>query len=61
LYNERIYGYNGNNSRMDGTLQHNITELTKKLNILINKIEFGKTSISEEIAEKLFSVNYEDK
>lgn len=59
LYDERIYGYNGNNSRMDGSLQHNIEELTKKLNRLMNKIEYGKESITEEVAEQLFIVSKE--
>lgn len=58
LYHERIYGYNGNNSRMDGSLQHNISELTKKLNKLFTKIEYGQDSISDELAE---IVNIEEK
>lgn len=59
LYDERIYGYNGNNSRMDGSLQHNIDELTKKLNRLMSKIEYGKESVSEEMAEQLFIISKE--
>lgn len=59
LYDERIYGYNGNNSRMDGSLQYNIDELTKKLNRLMNKIEYGKESITEEMAEQLFIISKE--
>ncbi|NCC00673.1 MAG: hypothetical protein EOM34_08330 [Clostridia bacterium] len=55
LYHERIYGYNGNNSRMDGSLQHNISELTKKLNQLFKKIEYGQNSVSDELGE-IFSI-----
>lgn len=51
LYHERIYGYKGNDSRMDGSLQHNISELTNKLNKLFTKIEYGQDSISDELAE----------
>lgn len=58
LYSERIYGYKGNESRMDGSLQHNISELTKKLNKLFYKIEYGKDSTSDEIAE-LFLIKVE--
>lgn len=57
IYDERIYGYNGNQSRMDGTLQHNITELTKQLNALMHKIEYGKQSVSDEIAEAMFMIS----
>jgi hypothetical protein len=59
LYDERIYGYKGNQSRMDGSLQHNIDELAKKLNKLMNKIEYGKESDSEELAKQLFIVSKE--
>lgn len=51
LYNGRVYGLNGNNCSMDGSLQHNVTKLTKNLNQLFTKIEYGKDSISDEIAE----------
>lgn len=59
LYDGRIYGLNGNNSRMDGSLQHNVIELAKKLNRLMTKIEYGKDSISDEIAKCMFSVKKE--
>lgn len=51
LYNKRIYGINGNNSKQDGGMEENIIKLTKKLNRLINKIEYGEDSISDEINE----------
>jgi len=62
LYDERIYGINGNNSNSDGSMQQNITKLTKQLNKLINKIEFGKDSINDEInnmfkIEKIYTPN----
>lgn len=51
LYNGRVYGLNGNNCTMDGSLQHNVTELTKKLNQLLTKIEYGKDSTSDDISK----------
>ena len=59
VYDGRIYGLNGNNSRMDGSLKHNVIELTKKLNRLMKKIEYGQDSISDEIANCMFSVKKE--
>lgn len=61
LYDERVYGLNGNNSRMDGSLQHNVIELTKKLNCLMTKIEYGQASKSDDLAESLFIVHKDDR
>jgi hypothetical protein len=43
---------------MDGTLQHNITELIQKQNQLFIKIEYGKNFISDEIV-KIFVIKEE--
>lgn len=51
LYKGRIYGFDGNNSKQDGSLQTNIVKLTRQLNILLNKIEFEKDSEIDEINE----------
>ncbi|MBC3901117.1 hypothetical protein GH811_15985 [Acetobacterium malicum] len=51
LYKGRIYGFDGNNSKQDGSLQANIIKLTRQLNILLNKIEFEKDSEIDEINE----------
>lgn len=59
LYDGRVYGLNGNNSRMDGSLQHNVIELTTKLNRLMTKIEYGQDSKSDDIAKNLFFVHKE--
>lgn len=56
LYKERIYGYNGNNCKQDGSLQGNIINLIRKLNQLINKIELGEDSTIDEINE-MFKIN----
>lgn len=49
----RVYGYNGNPSKADGTLQHNAIKLRQEIASLLNKIEYGKKSIAEEIGEAL--------
>lgn len=49
----RVYGYNGNVSKSDGTLQHNAIKLRKEISSLLTKIEYGKKSDSEVIAEAL--------
>jgi len=57
LEEERIY-YPGKftNNRNDGSLQHNVAEIRKKLNDLFNKIENNKPSDSE-LIDELFTNN----
>jgi hypothetical protein len=47
----RVYGYNGNISRMDGSLDQNIRKLRAEIADLLTKIEYGRKSNNEEIAE----------
>ncbi|WP_409251783.1 hypothetical protein V1502_16965 [Bacillus sp. SCS-153A] len=47
LENGRVYGYNGNRSQQDGSLETNAEKLRGKLNELISKIEYGKKSDME--------------
>ncbi|MDT0159256.1 hypothetical protein [Bacillus sp. AG4(2022)] len=47
----RVYGYNGNISRMDGALDQNIRKLRGEIADLLTKIEYGRKSDNEEIAE----------
>lgn len=46
-----IYGYNGNNSRMDGSLEHNCNELRKEFFTLLSKIQNGLDSREDKIFE----------
>ncbi|KAB2332941.1 hypothetical protein [Bacillus mesophilum] len=57
LENGRVYGYNGNKSQGDGSLEYNARKLKKEIARLLTKIEYGKPSISDEIAEAFFSEN----
>lgn len=54
LENGRVYGHNGNYSQGDGGLAHNAAKLRKEIASLLNKIEYGKDSTSEEIGNALF-------
>lgn len=54
LENGRVYGYNGNASQGDGSLNHNAKKLRKEIAKLLLKIEYDKPSISDEIAEAFF-------
>lgn len=49
----RIYGYNGNVNKFDGTLQTNAKKLRKEISSLLTKIEYDKKSITEELGEAL--------
>lgn len=49
LENGRYYEESG--AKMDGSLCHNIEQLRAKLNELINKIEYNKESISEDLID----------
>lgn len=48
LENGRIYELTG--ARMDGSIAQNIQRLKEMLNDLCNKIEYGKDSLSDELA-----------
>jgi len=56
LYDERIYGYNGNQSRNDGTIQTNVTKMIEYLNKIVGKIEAGIGSEKEISKEKIFDI-----
>lgn len=47
----RIYGYNGNNSRGDGSLQDNCSKLRKEFFTLLKKIQNGSDSREEFISD----------
>ena len=49
LYDERIYGINGNQSRCDGTMQTNVTKLIEYLNKMVAKLEDNDTNQKEKI------------
>jgi len=57
LENGRVYGYNGNASKMDGSLAQNAQKLRKEIGSLLSKVEYGKDSISEEIGEAFFGTD----
>lgn len=42
------------NASMYGSLPHNVDKLRKELNNLLNRIQYGKDSGSEELGEALF-------
>ncbi|MDD3417666.1 MAG: hypothetical protein PHY47_27375 [Lachnospiraceae bacterium] len=56
LYDERIYGFNGNQSRSDGTIQTNVNKLIDYLNKVVYKIdderEWAKEKIFKIVKEK---------
>lgn len=56
LYDERIYGLNGNQSRSDGTLQTNVTKIIEYLNKIVKKIEDSNGSEKEDSKEKIFNI-----
>lgn len=56
MENGKIYGYNGNNSRMDGSLQQNCSELRRQISELLLKIQNGTDSIDDEIGNAFFGV-----
>lgn len=47
----RIYGFDGNCSQVDNSLETNVDKLTEKITDLLNKIEYGKDSSSDKITE----------
>jgi len=47
LESGRIYGFNGNCTPADGSLETNVNKLTEQLKELLHKIEYGKDSGSE--------------
>ncbi|MDD4564228.1 MAG: hypothetical protein PHE79_01885 [Eubacteriales bacterium] len=57
----RIYGYNGNCSKSDGSLETNVEKLEKAISELIHKIEYGKDSDSEKLAKAFYLHNTDDK
>ncbi len=56
LYDERIYGYNGNQSRSDGTIQTNVTKLIKYLNEIADKIEADNGIEKTDSKDKTFKI-----
>ncbi|HEY5558045.1 hypothetical protein [Acetobacterium sp.] len=48
LGNGRIYGFDGNCSQVDNSLETNVDKLTQKITDLLNKIEYGKDSITDQ-------------
>ncbi|KNZ40412.1 hypothetical protein [Acetobacterium bakii] len=44
----RIYGFPGNCTPADGELETNVDKLSEKITALLNKIEYGKASFSDE-------------
>jgi len=44
----RIYGFPGNCTPADGELETNVDKLSEKITALLNKIEYGKASLSDE-------------
>lgn len=53
LYDERIYGYKGNECRNDASIQNNVSKLIGYLNKMLEKLEKDELEDSE---EKLFKV-----
>lgn len=53
LKDGRIYELTNANAQMDGYLSNNVIHLTKMINDLINKIEYGKDSTTNIISENL--------
>ena len=49
LYDERIYGYNGNQSRSDGTIQTNVNKLIDYLNKVVYKMDDEREGSKEKI------------
>lgn len=56
LFKEEVYGVNGNNSKQNGSMQFNVNELTKQLNILMKKIILGRDSLTDEL-NQMFKSN----
>jgi len=48
LRSGRIYGFDGNCSQVDNSLETNVDKLNEKINALLYKIEYGKDSMSEQ-------------
>ncbi|MGV8907235.1 MAG: hypothetical protein ACOH15_11625 [Acetobacterium sp.] len=46
--NGRIYGFDGNCSQADNSLETNVDKITEKFTELLQKIEYGENSITEE-------------
>ncbi|MBC3888559.1 hypothetical protein GH810_09590 [Acetobacterium paludosum] len=44
LESGRIYGFNGNCTPADGSLETNVDKLTEQLKDLLHKLEYGKDS-----------------
>ena len=55
LKDKRVYEIS--NAGCDGFLANNIEQLEKMINKLLNKIEYGKDSISDKISECFINVN----
>lgn len=51
MENGRIYGFNGNRSQGDGSLQTNCQKLRKEFFTLLKKIQNGLDSREDKIAE----------
>ncbi len=56
LYDERVYGINGNQSRSDGTIQTNVNKLLEYLNKMVSKIEYHETDEREGSKENIFKI-----
>lgn len=56
LYDGRIYGYNENQSRGDGTIQTNVTKLIKYLNEIADKIEADNGIEKTDSKDKTFKI-----
>ena len=48
LGNGRIYGFDGNCSQVDDSLETNVDKLTEKITDLLHKIEYGKDSKTDQ-------------
>lgn len=47
LRSGRIYGFDGNCSQVDNSLETNVDKLDEKIKSLLFKLEYGKDSIAE--------------